>query len=54
VPPPRRRRLSSGVKQLATKFLARAGFRTRTAITILKNWDVDDEVLTALETEENA
>lgn len=31
--------------------LARAGFRTRTAISILKHWDVDDEVLTALETE---
>ncbi len=27
-------------------------FRTRTAIAILKKWDVDDEVLTALETEE--
>jgi regulatory protein len=32
--------------------LARAGFRTRTAIAILKKWEVDDEVLTALETEE--
>ena len=32
--------------------LARAGFRTRTAIAILKKWNVDDEVLTALETEE--
>jgi len=32
--------------------LARAGFRTRTAIAILKKWDVDAEVLSALETEE--
>lgn len=31
--------------------LARAGFRTRTAIAILKKWDVDDEVLSALESE---
>jgi regulatory protein len=33
--------------------LARAGFRTRTAIAILKKWNVDDDVLSALETEEN-
>jgi hypothetical protein len=32
--------------------LTRAGFRARTAIAILKRWDVDDEVLSALETEE--
>jgi len=31
--------------------LARAGFGTRTAVSILKRWDVDDEVLTALEAE---
>jgi regulatory protein len=33
--------------------LIRAGFGTRTIISILKKWDVDDEVLTALETEES-
>jgi len=40
-------------KQTARIFrqLARAGFRTRTIFTILKKWDVDDETLTALETE---
>jgi regulatory protein len=31
--------------------LARAGFGARTAFKILKQWDVDDEVLTALESE---
>jgi regulatory protein len=31
--------------------LARAGFGTRTIMTILKKWDVDDETLTALESE---
>ena len=31
--------------------LVRAGFGMRTAIKILKNWQVDDEVLTALESE---
>jgi regulatory protein len=31
--------------------LARAGFGTKTIFTILKRWDVDDETLTALETE---
>jgi len=40
-------------KQTARIFrqLARAGFRTRTIFSILKKWDVDDEVLTALEGE---
>lgn len=40
-------------KQAARIFrtLARAGFTTRTIVHILKNWDVDDEVLTAMETE---
>ncbi len=33
--------------------LVRAGFGTRTIIRILKQWDVEDEVITALETEEN-
>ncbi len=32
--------------------LVRAGFGTRTIISILKKWDVDDEVLTALESEQ--
>jgi regulatory protein len=32
--------------------LARAGFGTRTIFPILKKWDVDDETLTALESEE--
>ena len=31
--------------------LARAGFRSKTIFTILKKWDVDDETLTALESE---
>ena len=40
-------------KQAARIFrqLARAGFRTRTILTILKNWNVDEETLTALEGE---
>ncbi len=40
-------------KQAARIFraLTRAGFASRTIIRILKNWDVDDEVLTALESE---
>ncbi len=41
-------------KQAARIFraLARAGFTTRTIVRILKHWDVDDEVLTALESED--
>ena len=41
-------------KQAARVFrsLTRAGFSSRTIIRILKNWDVDDEVLTALEGED--
>jgi regulatory protein len=31
--------------------LMRAGFTSRTSITILKNWDVDDELIAALEEE---
>jgi regulatory protein len=31
--------------------LIRAGFRSKTIFTILKKWDVDDETLTALDTE---
>lgn len=40
-------------KQAARIFrqLARAGFSTKTIFTILKKWDVDDETLTALESE---
>ena len=40
-------------KQAARIFrqLTRAGFRSKTIFTILKNWDVDDEMLTALEGE---
>ncbi len=43
-------------KQAARIFraLMRAGFTSRTIIRILTNWDVDDEVLTALETEPEA
>jgi regulatory protein len=40
-------------KQAARIFrqLTRAGFRSKTIFTILKKWDVDEEVLTALEGE---
>jgi len=40
-------------KQAARIFrqLMRAGFRSKTIFTILKKWDVDEEVLTALEGE---
>lgn len=40
-------------KQAARIFrqLVRAGFRTKTIIAILKNWQVDDDTLTALESE---
>jgi regulatory protein len=40
-------------KQTARVFrqLARGGFGTKTIFTILKKWDVDDETLTALESE---
>jgi regulatory protein len=52
----RRKRLQKPAdqKQAARVFrsLIRAGFGTRTIISILKKWDVDEEVLTALETEE--
>jgi regulatory protein len=41
-------------KQAARIFrqLTRAGFRSKTIFTILKMWDVDEEMLTALEGEE--
>jgi regulatory protein len=52
----RRKRLvkPDGQKQAARIFrtLLRAGFRSRTALAILKKWDVEDEVLTALESEQ--
>lgn len=40
-------------KQAARIFrqLVRAGFRTKTIVGILKNWNIDDETLTALEGE---
>jgi len=40
-------------KQVARIFrqMVRAGFRTKTIFTILKKWDVDDETLSALESE---
>ena len=40
-------------KQAARIFrqLARSGFRTKTILTILKKWDVDDETLSSLESE---
>ncbi len=40
-------------KQTARIFrmLARAGFSTRSAIAVLKNWNVDDETLSSLEQE---
>jgi len=51
----RRKRLEKpkDQKQAARIFrqLARAGFRTKIILTILKKWDVDDETLTALESE---
>ena len=53
----RRKRLAkpANQKQAARIFrvLARAGFTTRTNIRILKKWEVDDEVLTALESEQD-
>lgn len=51
----RRKRLKkpSNEKETARIFRAmvRAGFGTKTIFTILKKWDVEDEVLTALESE---
>ena len=51
----RRKRLEKpkDQKQAARIFrqLARAGFRTKIILTILKKWDVDDETLSALEGE---
>ena len=50
-----RKRLSKpkDQKQTARIFrqLVRAGFRSKTIFTILKKWEVDDEMLTALEAE---
>lgn len=51
----RRKRLKkpSNEKETARIFrgMIRAGFASKTIFTILKKWDVDDEVLSALETE---
>ena len=51
----RRKRIAkpANEKQAARIFrsLVRAGFGTRTIIGILKKWDVDEEVLTVLESE---
>ncbi len=51
----RRKRLKkpAGAKEAARIFrsLMRAGYTSRTIFRILKQWDVDDEVLTALESE---
>ncbi len=51
----RRKRLQKPAdqKQAARIFrtLARAGFSSRVIVAILKKWDVDEEVLTALESE---
>lgn len=51
----RRKRLQkpTGQKQAARIFrtLARAGFTTKVIVAILKKWEVDEEVLNALETE---
>jgi len=51
----RRKRLAKPKDQKATakvfRTLARAGFGTKTIFTILKQWDIDDEVLSVLEGE---
>jgi regulatory protein len=51
----RRKRLKKPVdrKQTARIFraMARAGFSIKVIVSILKNWDVEDEILTELETE---
>jgi regulatory protein len=51
----RRKRMQkpANQKQAARVFraLTRAGFSSRTIFKILKNWDVDDETITALESE---
>jgi regulatory protein len=51
----RRKRMVKPKDQKATarifRQLARAGFGSKTIFTILKNWDVDDETLSVLESE---
>ncbi len=51
----RRKRMTKPKDQKATarifRQLARAGFGSKTIFTILKNWDVDEETLSALESE---
>ena len=50
-----RKRLAKPMDQKQTarifRQLGRAGFRSKTIFTILKKWDVDEETLTALESE---
>ena len=52
----KRKRLAKPTDQKQTarifRQLVRAGFRSKTIFTILKKWDVDDETLTALESEQ--
>jgi regulatory protein len=51
----RRKRLKKPANQKETarifRNMVRAGFGTKTIFAVLKRWDVEDEVLTALETE---
>jgi regulatory protein len=51
----RRKRMTKPKDQKATarifRQLARAGFGTKTIFTILKRWDIDEETLSALESE---
>ena len=50
----KRTKKPTGQKEAARVFrqLMRAGFGAKTIFTILKKWDVDDEVLEKLESEE--
>ncbi len=54
----RRKRLAKPAdqRQAARIFrtLVRAGFASRTIVAILKKWDVDEETITALETEQSS
>jgi regulatory protein len=53
----RRKRLVKPANERQTarifRALVRAGFSMKTALTVLKKWDVDDEVLSLLETEQD-
>lgn len=54
----RRKRIKAPANQREAakifRALLRAGYRSQVAITILKKWDVDDELLTALQEETSA